>query len=497
MITRNLFNYRTLLAPEGEAPAGGPAPKKAAPAPEGEAKLPKNVVGSLFGQPDMPAPPKVTEKEANKGKKGSSSASLAEDPDIFGADDDDDDPPVKKGKTAKKKDNEEEDEDDKTLDSDDEEEDAGDDDLDSPILAPKKEGKEDKVVSGKGAKDIREQLEIVSAQAKKHAEANKKLAERLKKYETVASEADLDDPTPAEKVDANKDTVFVKHKDTIISRLDHGIAIVDNELATAWADRDGVFSTTLEGYARDLKSAKTATDKSRVTKELRDRLAAKFTDADKDLDGKEAAAQVVRILTESVPDLEAMYARRAELEGAPESSRDRGSLYAVRRTAAEELVAGAGDYPDSVVEDHPHSVAAYLHSLKDHPKFKPRVENARKRVADLLAGPPELTKDEKVKLEKSGGPDLVAKTIKQRREEWTANRSKVAVKLVEALLFLPQAPDILKRLNEMSGRATEEDEDRDLMEGVREERGGGKKTERSSTASPQKKLIRDLFGTGH
>lgn len=455
----------------------------------------KNLVHSVFGAPDIPEPPRVTED--GKDTKAKDDKRLnPDDSSIFGEDDADTKEVKKKsGKTDKIEDNTEDAPPDTDL-----EDDATADDLDAPLVVKKpkaSDDKDDKAVSGKGAKDIREHLEIVSAQAKKYAAANKILTERLKKFESVATEADLEEPSEPVKVNVNEDATFNKHKTSILSRLDTGIAVVDNELAAAWADQDGgaVFSTTLENFARDLKGAKSATDKTRVTRELRDRLAAKFSDTEKEVDGKEAAAHMVRILTDSIPDLESMYSRRAELETTPAPSRDKATVYKVRRTAAEELVAGAGDYPDSVVEDHPHSVAAYLHSLKDLPKFKPRLDKARSLVADLLSGPPEISKEEQEKLKKSGGDELVTKTIRQRRDEWSTNREKLAHKLVEALLFLPQAPDILKRLNEMSSRVTDEEEDRGLLEGIREERGVDKShKEKKGAGSPQKKLINELFG---
>lgn len=497
-----------VFAPADDAGGGGGG-GKAAPGTNAEAPVTvKNAVLGVWGEPQPKAAPVVTEKHLKKaGKTGKQSVNEDDDDDEDegagpegGAFDPDSEafetgkhtPKGKKKKAAPK--------DDEALgeDDDDDEEEGGEneeeidlelegDDDDAPLT--------EKKISGKNNKSIREQLQHQSAANKKLLAELETYKKKVAKYETVATEDILDDDGGApEQVDLKSDEKFQGFRSTVTKRLNNAVAGTGSQAASEWADSE--MSTTLESLHVAMSNASTASAKAQIVDRYKKRLAREFADDKSDDDGSKAAERIVNAMVDSFPDLEGMYARRDEVSKAPASKRDQSTLYGVRRAQAEELVAAAAmDYPETLTSKNPHGVEAYLQGLSKHPRYKDRVTKARESVAGLLAGPPELSKDEAAKIKAAKGDKGVEAARAQLRKDWNASRSTLATKLVEALVFFPQVGPLLKELNALRGQSNDEDDERETLA---ESRGATSKVPAASrkNVSPQRRLIQDLYGKG-
>lgn len=488
-----------VFAPADEAGGGGGGASGTA----AETSGVKNAVLNVWGEPQPKPAPVVTEKHLKKaGKTGKPAVNDDDDDEEEGASPeggafDPDSEAFETGKhTPKGKKKTVPKDDDALGDEDEEEEEGGENEEEIDLEL---EGEDDdaplteKKVSGKGAKNWREQLELQSKANKKLLAELETYKKKVAKYETVATEDILDDDGGApEQVDLKSDEKFQGFRTTVTKRLNNAVAGTGNAAASDWADSE--MSTTLESLHVAMSNAPTASGKAQIVERYKKRLAREFADDKTDDDGTKAAERIVNAMVDSFPDLEGMYARRDEVTKAPASKRDQSTLYGVRRAQAEELVAAAAmDYPEALTSKNPHGVEAYLQGLSRHPRYKDRVVKARESVAGLLAGPPELSKEEASKIKAAKGDKGVEAARAQLRKDWNASRSTLATKLVEALVFFPQVGPLLKELNALRGKTEDEDDERETLA---ESRGATSRVpaKSRSNASPQKRLIQDLYG---
>lgn len=505
-MNKHHLNHFGFFAPadEGGGGGGGGAPaSKVGDAPA----APKNAVLNIWGEAQPKPAPVVTEKDLKKaGKTGKTAVNKDDDDDDEGAAEEGGafDPDSEAfetgkhaGKSGKKKTPKPKDDDDEGALTDDEPEDDEEGGENEEEIDLELEGEDpdaplsEKKVSGKGSKSLREQVQLQSAANKKLLAELETYKKKVAKYETVATEDILEDVEDAAAPDLKTDEKFQGFRTSVTKRLNNAVAGTGNQAASEWADQE--MSSTLETLYTAMSGATTASAKAQVAERFKKRLAREFADDKTDDDGTKAAERIINSMVDSFPDLEAMYARRDEVVKAPTSKRDQGTLYGVRRAQAEELVAAAAaDYPEALTAKNPHGVEAYLQGLSKHPKYGDRVKRARDSVASLLAGPPELSKEDAAKIKAAKGEKGVSAAREALRKDWNANRSTLATKLVEALVFFPQVGPLLKELHSLRGKTEEEDDERETLA---ESRGATSKVPaRKANASPQKRLIQDLYG---